>query len=144
MIIDFWRQLFMKIHITSNKNKDIISIKYASMKFFDFAKINEILHIDNMFAINNLDNFSKGYQINPTGVNQIIKESKSCKNIWNIMFYDSYEGVLSENEVIEYLKKNKIHVYIDVNLSENEVHVLINQISFKFNVIDVLKERIFN
>lgn len=134
----------MKIHITSNKNKDIISIKYASMKFFDFAKINEILHIDTMFAINNLDNFSKGYQINPTSVNQIIKESKSCKNIWNIMFYDSYEGVLSENEVIEYLKKNKIHVYIDVNLSENEAHVLINQISFKFNVIDVLKERILN
>jgi len=132
----------MKIHITSNKNKNIISIKYASMKFFDFTKINEILHIDKMFAVNNLDNFSKGYQINATSVNQIIKESKSYENIWNIMFYDSYDGALSENQVIEYLKKNIIHIYIDVDLSENEAHVLINQISFEFNVIDVLKERI--
>ncbi|MFA7106011.1 MAG: hypothetical protein WC154_01805 [Candidatus Izemoplasmatales bacterium] len=133
--------LIMRIYVTKNKTKDIISLKYKSLKYFDFTKINEILHIDKMFTTNNLDAFLKGHLIDSKRVNQIVNDSKNHKNIWNIIFYDTFDGVLDEIQAIDYLKKNKIRIYIDINLSENEAYVLINQISFNFNVIDVMKEK---
>lgn len=132
----------MRIHMTRNKEKDIANLRYTSLKTFNFNKLNEFIHLDDLMILTNADESNQAKRIKSVTVDQNIERLKCNKSIWNILLFDLYNGDLNEENLTECLINNKISIFIDINLSENEVQVLINLKRYSYEVISAMREKL--
>ncbi|MBU1093259.1 MAG: hypothetical protein KKH01_02220 [Firmicutes bacterium] len=128
--------------MTRNKEKDIANLRYTSLKTFNFNKLNEFIHLDDLMILTNADESNQAKRIKSVTVDQNIERLKCNKSIWNILLFDLYNGDLNEENLTECLINNKISIFIDINLSENEVQVLINLKRYSYEVISAMREKL--
>lgn len=132
----------MGINIRYNKKKDILSINYTSLKHFNFNLLNEIILIDELMIFSNLEGYMHAKCIESHTVDQIVKRLSNDKNTWNIVLMDLYKEELNEEKLIDHLLSNKISILIDIDLSENEIQVLINLKKYGYDIVSKIREKL--
>lgn len=132
----------MGINIRYNKKKDILSINYTSLKHFNFNLLNEIILIDELMIFSNLEGYKHAKCIESHTVDQIVKRLSNDKNTWNIVLMNLHKEELNEEKLIDHLLSNKISILIDIDLSENEIQVLINLKKYGYDIVSKIREKL--
>ncbi len=152
----------MKYKISKNKANNIISITYNNFKFFDINKICELLDIDDITIILDSVNipkeaFERDFITNnfrmlssdsffAHNVTLLLKKTldkiRANGNVWNILLIDGLYYYSDDKALMSCITKGEIRYFIDINLSENQVTILINTMRYKSNLNLKIRENL--